>query len=276
VPFVRGRIIPEIQSAGHTKRILDVLLWGYKWSESQASDLDEIGVLVEYLRSLEPRFCGIRFWVPSTHDATAELLGQLNIGFLNIEVPVATTSAKKLNHQELAVAAQTALTCNADVLIAGNTDWFPYFEDVEDLGIFLTDTKFLKNYCEIFVRGHDIPWAFSSKTWGMTWTAFYHMTEQRSLGPGLKFLYEAHDKLNAEAREVGRSLVNNRLPNICFTRGRLRFYEIQKLTARRQSWKRQTFAFERSYYLNFYYPLIYGGFDHVALLVSQAPKTGHS
>lgn len=46
------------------------------------------------------------------------------------------------------------------------------------------------------------------------------------------------------------------------------------MAARRAKWKRQEFAFEIRYYLNFYYPLIYGGFDHIALLVSQSLQLG--
>jgi hypothetical protein len=101
------------------------------------------------------------------------------------------------------------------------------------------------------------------------------MTEQRTLGVGMDFLYAAQkQKANAETQETGRSLVNNRLPNICFTRDRLLFYEIQKMAARRAKWKRQEYAFEISYYLNFYYPLLYGGFDHVALLVNHCLQLG--
>ena len=78
------------------------------------------------------------------------------------------------------------------------------------------------------------------------------MTEQRTLAVGIDFLYEASKKkVNAEAQETGRSLVHNRLSNICFTRDRLLFYGVQKMAALRAKWKRQDFAFETSYYLNF-------------------------
>jgi hypothetical protein len=54
----------------------------------------------------------------------------------------------------------------------------------------------------------------------------------------------------------------------------LLFYELQRLVARRRKWTRQEFAFETGYYLNFYYPLIYGGFDQVALLVNETLQLG--
>lgn len=276
MPLVRGRIFSEIGSTGRPKKFLDVVLWGTDWGEHNDRDLDEIELLREYLRGMRPGSCDIRVLVPAAHDRTIALLRNLRVRFSVIEEkPATSVTLKKISETELANGAETALACDADVLVVTNRDWFPYVEDLEDLGLFLTDTGFLKNYSEIFVRGHDVPWAFTRKIWNLSWNAFYHMTEQRTLNNGLQFLYEIQKKqVNADARETGRSLVNNRLPNICFTRDRLRFYEIQKLTARRGKWKRQQFAFEISYYLNFYYPLIYGGFDQVALLVNHCLQLG--
>ncbi len=87
--------------------------------------------------------------------------------------------------QELANAVQTAFACDADVLVITNSHWVPYAEELDDLGLFLSDTSFLKCYCETFVRGHDVPWAFASKLWNQPWNGFYHMTEQRTLGAGM-------------------------------------------------------------------------------------------
>lgn len=276
MPIVRGRFLPAIESAGRPKKCLDVLLWGDRWGKEHWADLDEIEVLRDYLRSISPIFCGIRLLVPVTHADTLETLRKLNIRFVSVEVSNATPETSKIiTARELSTAAQTALACDVDVLVVTNSDWLPYAIELDDLGLFLTDTSFLKHYCEIFVRGHEVPWAFAPQIWGLTWNGFYHMTEQRTLGTGIDFLYEASKKkMNAEAQETGRSLVHNRLPNICFTRDRLLFYGIQKMTARRGKWKRQEFAFEIGYYLNFYYPLIYGGFDHLALLVNQSLQLG--
>jgi len=276
VPTDRGRFFREVESAGRPKKCLDVLLWSRNWSRRNWIDLDEIEVLRDYLRTIRPSFCGIRLLVPATHIETVEALGKLNIKFVAVEIINAEDETLELiNDKELADAAQTALACDADAVVASNLEWFPYCEDFDHLGLFLTDTGFLKHYCEIFVRGHDVPWAFSTQIWGQTWNAFYHMSEQRTLGVGMDFLYEAQKKkASAETQEAGRSLVHNRLPNICFTRDRLLFYEIQKLAAQRAKWKRQEYAFEVSYYLNFYYPLLFGGFDHIALLVNHSLQLG--
>ncbi len=276
MPNVRGRFLPEVESTGRLKKCLDVLLWGNYWTKENLADLDEIEVLREYLRSIRPSFCGIRILVPAKNAGTAEVLGKLDVKFLSVETINATPETSKLiADKELADAVQTTLACDVDALVVTNLEWLPFAEELDDRGLLLTDTGFLKYYCEIFVRGHDVPWAFGTKIWGLTWNGFYHMTEQRTLSVGMDFLYEAQKKkLNAEAQETGRSLVHNRLPNICFTRDRLLFYEIQKMVAQRAKWKRQEFAFEIGYYLNFYYPLIFGGFDHVALLVNQCLQLG--
>ena len=273
---MRGRFVPEIESTGRLKKCLDVLLWGDEWTRHNWADLDEIEALRDYLRSIRPSFCGIRLLVPAVHAGTVEMLGKLEFKFVPVEIsnPTAETG-KIIGEKELANAVQTALACDADALVVANRDWLPYAEEINELGLLLTDTSFLKYYCEIFVRGHDVPWAFALKTWGLTWTGFYQMTEQRTLSVGMDFLYEAQKKkANAEGQETGRSLVHNRLPNICFTRDRLLFYEVQKMAAQRAKWKRQEFAFEIGYYLNFYYPLLYGGFDQIALLVNQCLQLG--
>ncbi len=276
MPNVRRHFLPEVKSAGRPKKCLDVLLWGNDWSEQNWVDFDELEVLRDYLRSIRPSFCGIRLFVPATHAGAAETLEKLNVKFIATEITNATAeTSRSIGDKELADAVQASLTCDADALVVTNLAWLPYAEELDDLGIFLTDTSFLKYYCEIFVRGHDVPWAFAPMIWGLTWNAFYHITEQRTLGVGMDFLYAAQKKkVSAEAQETARSLVHNRLPNICFTRDRLLFYEIQKMAALRAKWKRQEYAFEIGYYLNFYYPLIYGGFDHIALLVNQCLQLG--
>jgi hypothetical protein len=84
----------------------------------------------------------------------------------------------------------------------------------------------------------------------------------------------AQRKLHESVLETARTLIHNRLPNLCFTRDRLLFYEQQQSAARRAGWERQDFSFEVAYYLNFYYLLIYGGFDHIAQLVNGVLALG--
>src|SRR5713101_8289841 len=217
MPMVRGRFFPEIESTGRLKKFLDVLLWTIDWSRQNAADLDELEILREYLRSIRPSFCGVRLLVPATHAQTIALLERLNTRFVTVEIAAPTADTEKLiGDKELAAATQTALSCDADVLVTTKTEWFPYLEDVEKLGLLIADTGFLKPYCEIFVRGHEVPWAFSgSKVIGLTWNGFYHLTEQQTFSIGLDFLHRAYrKKVEPDAQETGRSLIHNRLPNL--------------------------------------------------------------
>jgi hypothetical protein len=276
--MIRGQFVPQIESTGRPKKYLDVLIWGTGWSGQNHRDFDEVEVLRVYLRSIQPSYCAVRFLVPTIHRETADLFDRLDVRFVSIEIHEAAPEfLKSIPDKELRDATKTALTCNADVLVTANPDWFPYIEELMDLGLSIVDSGFLKRRCEIFVRGHDVPWAFVHPIVDITWNGFYHFAEQHTLKRGLDFLYAAQRKnASTEAQEAGRSLVHNRLPNICFTRDRLLFYETQKMAAQRAGWKRQEFNFEVSYYLNFYYPLIFGGFDHIALLVNHCLKLGLS
>jgi hypothetical protein len=257
---------------------MDILLWGANWMRKNQSDFDDLEVLREYLRSIRPNFCGIRVYVPASHGDTIALLKAMEVSFIPIDAREASPEIlKTMKDKDLGAATQTALACDADVLVTNSLDWFPYIQDFMDLGLLIADSGFLLYYCEIFVRGHEVPWAFVQPVWDITWNGFYHFAEQRTLSLGLGFLYAAQKKnVPAEGQEAGRSFIHNRLPNICFTRDRLLFYEMQRWAAQRAGWKRQEFNFELSYYLNFYYPLIFGGFDHLALIVNHCLGLGLS
>ena len=254
------------------------MLWCHNLSKQQLLDLDAVEVLRSYLSSVDPPICEVNFLLPIQHGNNANLLKRSGIAFEVVNaVEPPEDAKKKLADEELAACIGTALALDADVLVVTRPEWLPYIEDVEDLGLSLTDTSFLKRYCEVFVRGNDIPWAFASPIWNQTWTGFYHMTEHATFRTGMNFLFNAQQKnMGASAQNTGQTFVYNRLPNICFTRDRLLFYELQRLKALRANWKRQEFKFEIAYYLNFYYPLLYGGFDHLALIVSQALNLGIS
>ncbi len=278
MPFVRGRILPEAELAGRAKRFLDVLLWANKLGNSDTRALDELEVLRVYLHSMTPFVCQIRLWVPDGQTEVTKTLAAAGIDYKTV-VP------KKASHDveerlkgvepELAEAVSAAVAIDADCLVTNRVEWFPFIEEVEKFSILLTDCGFLRPYSEVFVRGHDVPWAFEHKVWNTPWTVFYLLSERRTFEPGLQVLHKAFQKkAPGDAQETGRSLVYNRLANLCFTRDRLLFYEIQRLAAKRAGWKRQQFGFEIAYYLNFHYLLIYGTFDHAALFVSQLLNLG--
>jgi hypothetical protein len=278
MPLVRGRLLPEVESAGRAKKFLDVLLWMNEVRNGQFRALDELDILRAYVDSLWPFVCQIRLWVPDGKTELKKALDSLAIEYGGVPTQKASPEIQekmKGADPELVDAVSTALMIDADCLVTNNTEWFPYIEDVEKFSVLLTDCDFLLRYSEVFVRGHDVPWAFEYKSWNTTWTVFYILAERRTFEVGLQLLHKAFQKkAPADAQETGRSLVYNRFQNLCFTRDRLLFYEIQRLAARRAGWKRQRFGFEIAYYLNFNYLLIYGAFDHAALFVSQLLNLG--
>ena len=166
-------------------------------------------------------------------------------------------------------AAATALFCDADIVVTENSGWYPFYEEFERLGILLGSPQVMLRQSEIFVRGHDEPWAFADPMFDAPWGTFYFFAESHTLLAGQKFLDACHKKgVDGQVQEIGRSLVYNRVPNILFTRDRLLFYEMQQAAAKRAKWQRQKFQFETGYHLNFYYILLYGAFDHLAAMLN--------
>lgn len=280
MPFIRGRVLPEVELAGRTKQFLDILIWVEQLDETDAVSLDELDHLQVYLSSLKPFICHIRFFLPRRHVQTAANLHDLGINYVLIDEQEATgegSSGLQGADKELLTAVETALSIDADCLAVNRNEWLPLVEEVDKLGFLLTDCSFLLPYAELFSRGHDVPWSFRYKSWYAPWTAFYTLAEGDTFKAGMEVLHRAYrQKAPSDAQETGRILVHNRLPNLCFTRDRLLFYEIQRLATKRQKHKRQQFTFEIAYSLNFYYLLIYGAFDHAALFVSQMLELGLS
>jgi hypothetical protein len=278
MPYVRGRILPEVELAGRTKQFLDILIWADRLNQSDATSLDELDHLRIYLSSLRPFVCGIRIFLPQRHRETAAALDELGIAYQLVaerKPSVEVSSEIERGDQELMIAAETALSTDADCLAINRREWLPFVEEIDKLGLLLTDCSFLLSYAELFSRGHDVPWSFRYKSWFAPWTAFYTLSEEHTFKPGVEVLQRAHvKKAPSDAQQTGRILVHNRLPNLCFTRDRLLFYEIQRLTTKRAGKRRQQFTFEIAYFLNFYYLLIYGTFDHAALFVSQILQLG--
>lgn len=279
MPFVRGRLLPEIESTGRAKRTLDVLLHLKRVDRATAVSFDELEQLRVYLASSNPPVCSIRLLATVDHSGTIAAFHEIGV-----EVsPVAASKtvdrvpkdvAKNLT-DPLKVLLATALDQDADCIVTADSGLLSYAKEFEDAGVLLTSSDFLLRYAETFVRGHDVPWAFSHKVWFEPWIGFYQLSEPWTFRPGMDFLYLCQSKgAGRDAQELCRSLSYNRLGDLCFTRDRLCFYEIQQSVAKRAQWKRQRFSAEVAYYLNFYYVLLYGAFDHAAALVNALFSIG--
>jgi hypothetical protein len=238
-----------------------------------AKTLDDLEHLRIYLGHIVPPAASIRVIVPNSHAATLAVMDANQIERLVIPESENLAWIPALVREKLpndvAILAATALSNDVDCIVTDVTEWLPYLEDFEAIGVFLTTAGLLLTYCERFVRGHDVPWASNHKAWFEPWTAFYQLSEPETFRQGMALLELAGTKkAAAEAQEVGRSLVFNRLGDICFTRDRLLFYDMQQAVSKRARWKRQRFATEVAYHLNFYYLLLFGAFDHAAVFVN--------
>jgi hypothetical protein len=165
-------------------------------------------------------------------------------------------------------AIAMGLTCRADVIV-------PLVIPVEpstlvlrrELNAAICDWHEAKRECEIFARGHDVPWSFTSGTWGHQWLGLYTTTE-----PPVKVL-ALHARAQAKALDAAtledvRSLALNRLPALAFTRDRLLYYLQQQRWARRNGLRRSECVFELDYLLNHYYLLLWGGLDQVCWIAN--------
>ena len=280
LPFIRGRVIPETESTGRVKRTLDVLLWlTAPENRNTIALLDELEQLRAYLNHFQPPICSIRLLVPASDHKTAAVMIGLEIGVTSVKQSEDLTkipkSVREQPDKDLQAVAATALACDADCVVTDVGEWFPWAEEFEKLGVLLTSPDFLPRFAEVFVRGHDLPWSFAHMVWFEPWMAFYQLSEEWTFASGLRFLQFCQEKrANSNSVEIGRSLIYNRLDHLCFTRDRLLFYEMQQAGARRAQWKRQRFSAEIAYYLNFYYLLLHGVFDHAAVFVNGLLNLG--
>ena len=87
---------------------------------------------------------------------------------------------------DLKIAAATALSIDADCVVVEDVTLLPFAEELDKVGILLTTPDFLLRYSEIFVRGHDTPWAFAYKVWFEPWIAFYQLSEEWVFRPGVQ------------------------------------------------------------------------------------------
>lgn len=279
MPFIRGRFLPEIESTGRAKRSLDVVLHLENVDHAVAAPFDELEQLRIYLGSSEPPICSIRLLALAEPRNTIAAFQAIGIEVLPIAASTRIDRVPKGVAETLTdplkLLLATALDHDADCIVTADSGLLSYTKEFDEAGVLLTSGDFLLRYAEIFVRGYDIPWAFAHKVWFEPWVGFYQLSEPWTLRPGMDFLYLCQSKgAGRDAQELGRSLVYNRLGDLCFTRDRLCFYEIQQLVAKRARWERQKFSTEISYYLNFYYVLLYGTFDHAAALVNALFSVG--
>lgn len=279
-PLVHGKIYPESERSSLARREFRILLDPTALNGPTLAHLLEIDVLREYLQYLPGPPCRIAFVVPAPNPG-APPSSYTSFTFLGLElVPFSTTVGAEViealgpsTDGPLPVLVATALDHDIDI-VAGATP--PTGFDPNELksafGLVLGDWTAVKRSCEVFVRGHDIPWSFGRPAWGYPWTPFYSMTEpdRKLIG-----LWEAARTLalgpggfDPKTLETLRSLALNRHAGLCYTRDKLLFYAHHDRLSRRKPTVKSDYAFQAGYHLNHYYLQLSAGLDQICRAVN--------
>lgn len=279
-PFVHGRIYPETESSGLVSYSLRVLVDPRTVRHQERSILD-IDTLRVYLNDIESP-CRIVLMLPARSPGTfeheydfMENLGGEVLPSASIVVPDAAAAFPEDAHSGALAFASTALIGDTDIVLsedlASQADIVTGFRS---LHIPVLDAQGVKRSCELFVRGHEIPWSFALPAWGMPWGPFYAMVD-----PDIQMMEQFRGLAirrgaAADVREHIRSLGLNRWSAIAYTRDKLLFYLIQRRRAKREKLEKQDFTFELAYYLNTYFLLFWGALDQVSWIVNGICNLG--
>jgi hypothetical protein len=274
--MIKGKFIAELEQSMPLKRTLNILLWIDRLSLRDWHLLQDLDRLRLHIANDLNSACAIRLLVFRGNEALIPMLARLALDVDLVDEALPQGMTFDTGDANLQRALAVALANDADYVIVP-PELLPYLEDVDHhYHVTLTDSSFLLMCVDVFVRGFDIPWSFNHPILYQTFTTLYLVAERvPHFQAGFDLMNDlqgsTHDR---ETIETGRTLVFNRLSNICFTRDRLLFYLQQRQAALRNHVKRQEFKLETAYHLNFYYLLLYGMFDHAAMLINGALKLG--
>jgi len=269
MPYVYGKIYAEIDSAGLLNHRFKVLieLKEDKDFKNFFPFILELCTLNTYLNDITDSSVHLELFVPQTLNSynlrTCEELG-LASAVLNERV--------KNYNEKIELVAKSI---DADLVVTENKEVVDFFKQKKESYLLVEDRNGAKKSIEVFVKGHEIPWSFSSPSWNMPWTTFHSLSDE--FGRKSYEIYETKFRqigLDAETIELFRSLLLNRVSHICYTRDKLLFYVQQRNYAKRHNWERQDFGFETSYYLCYYYLLFWGGIDQLSRILNSSLNLG--
>jgi len=282
-PIVHRRIYPETESSGLLSYTLRLLVDPRTVRDHHRAVLD-IDTLRIYLRDIGSP-CRVVLAVPAqpAGEFEEEYRFMLEIGVdvlpsATIVTPEAAAAFPEgSTRPEVVALASTAQIGDADVIVtealAGDQEIVKQFRAVH---LELVGVEGAKRSCEVFVRGHEIPWSFSFPAWLMPWTPFYAMVE-----PDIQVMEQfrgsaARKGVSREVREFIRSLALNRWSAIAYTRDKLLFYLIQRRRAKRERLEKQDFSFELAYHLTTYFLAFWGALDQISWIVNEICGLGFS
>lgn len=256
MPFIYGKVHPEIEEGGLLSYVFRILIEPSNYIHTNALLID-IFTLKKYLRDIENCPVQLKVFLISNVDV-------LKYDDFDTEIVSASNDLQVLLRN-----------LNIDVYASENTEVIRSLKSIKELNSLPATFEEVRREIEIFVRGHEIPWAVKYPTWFLPWTVFYSMNDE--LGRKGNNFYSDKFKglgLNAETIEAIRSLVLNRFSNILYTRDKLLFFVQQRRYSKRQGTDRQGFDFEASYYLCHYYLLLWGALDQLARILNGSLSLG--
>jgi hypothetical protein len=243
----------------------------------------DIDTLRVYLRSVESP-CRIALLLPAKRDCREvdeayEFMRTIGVEELASSVVIAPQAADafpdELGDSEVLALASTAWFADVDVVtseqMARRTEVVTGFKK---LHMQLANIEAAKHACEVFARGHEVPWSFRSPAWLMPWTPFYSMIDA-----DIQKLEEfrglaARSGVSEEVQERIRSLALNRWSAIAYTRDKLLFFMIQRRRAKRHTLEKQEFTFELAYHLTMYFLLFWGALDQLSWIINEVCGLG--
>jgi hypothetical protein len=284
MPIIHGRMFPEVQSAGVLRREFRILIDPTTVTAATASNLVDIDVLRHYLRTLPGEPFRVSLLAPAaaphetpTFDALCRACQVERVAYGAVIVPSAADALGRNAPTDWVRLISAATVADADFVVALAPSDMDLKQVSGKLHIAIGDWTATKKNCEIFVRGHDVPWAFSRPAWHYPWSTFYMLAEPDEILVGLwRRVASAFGPagFDPDALERLRSLALNRHAALSYTRDKLLFYVQQQQAAKRHQLKRQDFAFEAGYFLNHYYVLLSAGLDQLCWIVNAVFSLG--
>lgn len=237
----------------------------------------DIDTLRTYLHDIQSP-CRVTLLLPAPPigelDDEYRLMEKIGVEVLptaTIVTSVATTAFPEGSAPEGAVAlASNAQIGDADIIVsealAGDQETV---KRIRALHIELVGIDGAKRSCEVFVRGHEVPWSFSYPAWRIPWTPFYAMVDADIRAMEDFRSLAIRKGVSPEGQEFIRSLALNRWSAIAYTRDKLLFYVIQRRRAKRTGADQQEFSFELSYHLTTYFLSFWGALDQIGWIVND-------
>jgi hypothetical protein len=256
VPTIFDLLVPRILSSAFVKSRLDILVADRALPQTTVTDLLKLDLLKNYLSELE---------------------GSLSIAVYAIDESAVSLQRGGVEHKAIGSLGATSaealrravIDFDADLLLTDRASGEP----LQDTVLVTGEGAEVLRTAEVFARGHDVPWSFAQPVYDQPWTTFYQELDSR-----FHTLLDFDERWRAsgddETSESIRVLVHTTFPNLAFAEDRVAFYDMQQRMAVRRRLRRQSFKFERNYFLGDLYMGIFAGIDQLAITTNSALRLG--